>query len=425
MNAERFDVAVIGAGPAGSIAALTLARGGARVALLDRAEFPRDKACGDLVGPRGLQLIADAGIASPDGLHVGDMLVVGPTGRRVRLPSAAGATYPGYGTSVARTRFDAQLHAAALEAGAVALSARADSPVETDGRLDGFRTSAGFEVRADFVIGADGATSHVATTAGLVDRSRVLWGFAVRAYLDQRVELPVIVLFESRRWHAFPGYGWIFPTADGGANVGLGIATRANRPAGTGAVQMFPAFLSHLRTLGLIDPETPPPTRRLGGWLKMGVIGTTPGRDRTLLAGDAAGLVNPLQGEGIAQALQSGHDAAVAILQTPEDPVGTYRAKIARRHLPYASIAATAHAALVGRPIAVATLGRALTLPGVERTFAGGWAIFWNELLDGAPRAWPRTVAATATGVGRLLTAGSSTVRWHSAVLGEGREEPF
>ena len=80
MRRTRFDALVIGSGPAGSVAALVLARGGARVALVDKASFPRDKACGDMVGPRGVQLLADLGLPVPDGPRVGDMLVVGPDG---------------------------------------------------------------------------------------------------------------------------------------------------------------------------------------------------------------------------------------------------------------------------------------------------------------------------------------------------------
>src|SRR4051812_25146381 len=86
MPDRRFDALVIGAGPAGSVAALVLARGGARVALVDKARFPRDKACGDLVGPRGVQLLNDLAIEMRPTTTVDDMLVVGPTGRRVRLP---------------------------------------------------------------------------------------------------------------------------------------------------------------------------------------------------------------------------------------------------------------------------------------------------------------------------------------------------
>lgn len=403
---------IVGSGPAGSFAALTLARQGARVALLDKAGFPRDKACGDLVGPRGIQLLTDAGLSLPDGLNVGDMLVVGPTGRRVRLPSAEGSSYPDHGTTVTRVAFDALLHDAAIDAGAVPFIGRADVPLEIDGRLDGYRTDTEKELRSDFVIGADGATSHVASTAGLVETDKVLWGFAIRAYLDQPVELPVIVLWEPRRWRAFPGYGWIFPASDGGANVGLGVATLSNRSMGNGAVRLLPEFLDHLRALGLIDRRTPEPTRRLGGWLKMGMIGTTPGRDRTLLIGDAAGLVNPLQGEGIAQAMNSGKQAAEAILCSPGHCADLYRATLASAHLPYYQIAAAAHAALANRPFAVAALGRVITYPGITNALAGGWAIFWNELLDGAPQSRARYVAGVATDVGQRLTKRSQAARW-------------
>src|SRR3954466_13649894 len=96
MPDRRFDVLVLGAGPAGSVAALVLARGGARVALVDKARFPRAKACGDLVGPRGVQLLSELAIEVPPAATVGDMIVVGPTGRRVHLPCFPGRTYPGY-----------------------------------------------------------------------------------------------------------------------------------------------------------------------------------------------------------------------------------------------------------------------------------------------------------------------------------------
>jgi menaquinone-9 beta-reductase len=180
MNAGRFDALVVGSGPAGSIAATVLARGGARVALVDKAKFPRDKACGDLVGPRGVQLLSDLGIAVTGALKVDDMIVVGPTARRVRLPCYPGRTYPGHGFALRRVDFDAALRNAAVDAGAEALIDRAADPLWGDGGLEGFALSSGTEVRADIVIGADGASSRVATAANLVDPSRVLWGFAVR-----------------------------------------------------------------------------------------------------------------------------------------------------------------------------------------------------------------------------------------------------
>src|SRR5919206_1914291 len=114
----RFDVLVVGGGPAGSVAALVLARGGARVALVDKARFPRDKACGDLVGPRGVQVLRDLDLRLPGARPVGDMIVVGPTGRKVRLPCQPGLTYPGHGLAVPRAVLDQTLRQAAVAAGA-------------------------------------------------------------------------------------------------------------------------------------------------------------------------------------------------------------------------------------------------------------------------------------------------------------------
>ena len=403
MRSARVDVLVIGSGPAGSVAALVLARAGARVTLVDKASLPRDKACGDMVGPRGLQVLADLGLPLPDGPHVGDMLVIGPTGRRVRMPSAEGLTYPGHGTAATRTVFDAMLHDAAVEAGATSVRARAVEPIGVGGQVDGYRLDTGEELRADFVIGADGATSGVAAAAGLVEARQVLWGFAIRTYLPQEVDLAAIVMWEPTPWRAFPGYGWVFPGAEGGANMGLGIATGPDRQAGTKAVRALPDFLAHLRTVGLL--ERGPPARlpaRLGGWLKMGMVGTTPAGGRVLLVGDAAGLINPLQGEGIAQAMRSGQLAAETLLSGPGQAAARYTSALVSEHLPYQKITAALQAALVGRPRAVAGVARLLTAAAAGGdALAGGWAVFWNELLDGAPPGRHRSVATAFTRFGR------------------------
>ncbi len=415
---SRFDVIVVGGGPAGSIAALVLARGGARVALVDKAKFPRDKACGDIVGPRGLQVLADLGVPTPIGREVGEIVVVGPTGRRALLPCGQGLTYPGHGTAVTRTVFDSMLHDIAVDAGATAVQGQAVEPLESEGRIDGFRTSAGTDLRADFVIGADGATSRVAGAAGMVDAKRVLWGFAVRTYLPQVVDLPAILFWESARWQGFPGYGWVFPGATGGANVGLGLGTVADRRAGAKVQQALPRFLQHLVEAGLLNSvSTSMPSRRLGGWLKMGMVGTIPAAGRVLLVGDAAGLVNPLQGEGISQAMASGRCAAEALLGEPGGAVERYLAKLAVDHLPYHRITAALQGWLVGRPRAIAAVARLIVTAGRSDSISGGWSVFWNELLDGAPPGRHRSVAAMFSQLGEMMTAHTSTARWFDATI--------
>lgn len=416
---DRFDVVVVGSGPAGSITALVLARGGARVALVDKVGFPRDKACGDLVGPRGVQLLDELGVDIPGSVPVGDMLVVGPT-RSVRLPCQAGLDYPDHGFAVPRHRFDQTLHEAAVDAGAQPFYGRAAHPVDGAAGLGGFSLSTGETLHADVIVGADGATSQVATSAGLVAPERVLWGFAVRTYLDAPVDLPQIILWESAPRRAFPGYGWVFPGPDGRANLGLGCGVLADRAAGALTTRQWPQFVRDLTQRGVLPCSAAPDGPVLGGWLKLGMVGTNPASGNVMLVGDAAGLVNPLQGEGIAQAMGSGRAAAQAVLADPAHAAARYRGYLASRYAPYQSVTAPLHAALLPRPAVVSAVARTITAPGVGRLVAGGWSIFWNDLLDGAAPSSSRVVARVATRIAHVVTARGRTRRWFRDTLDRG-----
>jgi flavin-dependent dehydrogenase len=388
--------------------------------MIDKAAFPRDKACGDVVGPRAVGLLSQMGVPVPESLPVGDILVSGPSGRFVRMYCLAGVDYPPHGLVSRRIDFDAALRDSATGRGAEPLEGQVVS-IEEDRNVTTVVTTEGLRIEAGAVIGADGATSRVAETQGLVDRSKVQWGFAVRTYLEVDIALPTIVLFEQSPWSAVTGYGWVFPSAGGGCNAGVGIGTLSERK-GADAVKLLQPFLDHVTRLGLFYDEVRGPGRVLGGWLKMGMVGTVPGRGTTLLVGDAAGLVNPLQGEGIAQALASGRAAARSILEHPGDPSAPYRAELARTHLPYHRIASVLQQVMVSHPKAISAVGRVLTAPGIGRALAQPWGLYWNELLEGAPRTLARSMAVIAESVGRAATTRTTTNKWFEEVYGPGSQ---
>jgi menaquinone-9 beta-reductase len=419
--AERpFDAVVVGAGPAGSIAALVLARGGARVALVDKASFPRDKACGDLVGPRGVQVLAELGVRIPDAGQGSDLLAVGPSGRSSKLPAFPGRSYADHGVVVPRLVFDSALREAAVAAGAVPVQARITAvDADGDGIVRAVVASDGRRLAADVVIGADGALSPLARLAGMLDPDTALWGFAIRAYLPAEVPLPLLVLLDASPWRIYPGYGWLFPGADGQANVGIGVGlgtTRRQAPL-RGDLARFCALLAERGDIG--PGVTPGPVT--GGWLRMGGTGTPPAAGNVLLVGDAAGLINPLQGEGIAPGMVSARLAAEVVLAHPAGPGPAYAEALAAAFGGYMPGAAALQDALLRRPRAASAGIRLLTAPGVRRLMAGTWSLYWNGLVDGAqprPSAWSAGVVQRVAGLLAARMAGRSSGPRAAAVTG-------
>jgi menaquinone-9 beta-reductase len=396
--AARWDAVVAGAGPAGSVAALVLARAGARVALADKAAFPRDKACGDLIGPRGVRLLEELGVRVPDAGTGSDLLVAGPSRRRARLPAFGGRTYADHGVVAPRLAFDAALRDAAIAAGATPVRARI-SAAETGpgGALRALVASDGTRLAGDFVIGADGALSKVATLAGLLDPAAALWGFAIRGYLPAHVPLPLLLLLDARPWHIYPGYGWLFPGADGQANVGIGVGLGRRR----GATPLRPdldRLCALLRRQGDLGPDARPGPV-MGGWLRMGGTGTPPAAGHVLLVGDAAGLVNPLQGEGIAPGMVSARAAAEAIIADPGRAGRRYTDALHALMHTYMAGAAALQEAMLERPRLTSAGLRLLTAPPLRGLVAGTWSLYWNGLVDGAT---PRPAARGAALVQRL-----------------------
>jgi geranylgeranyl reductase family protein len=299
---ERFDVLVVGAGPAGSATAMHLARGGARVLLADKARFPRDKPCGGGLTGRALRW-APCDV-SPVVEHEVDRFVV-RAGYRARCMRESAKPLI---RMTQRRRLDAFLAERAAEEGAELRdgSAVADLRLET---TDATARVGDVSVRASFVVGADGANGVVARSAGLGDG--VLNGVALEgnvpwSKLEQRpyaetawVELGVVP----------GGYGWVFPKGEH-ANLGVG-----------GWLEQGPRLRTHLARLARehgVGPEELSDVR--GHRLPMRRLGTRASAGRVLLVGDAAGLVDPLSGDGIYEAWVSARLAADAILAgSPEE----------------------------------------------------------------------------------------------------------
>jgi len=298
---ERFDVLVAGAGPAGSATAIHLARAGASVLLVDRAEFPRDKPCGGGLTGRALRFIPCA--VDPVVEHVVDRLVV-RAGYARKVTRTSGERLI---DMTQRRRLDLHLAEQAVAAGAQFHDGVAVTGIEVDG--EGVSACvAGWRVRASFLVGADGANGVVAKAAGLGEgivrgvalEGNVPWGELDRSGYARTawVELGIVP----------GGYGWVFPKGDH-ANLGVG-----------GWLSEGPSLRAHLERLAKahhVDPSALENVR--GHRLPMRELGAPAARGRVLLVGDAAGLVDPLSGDGMYEGFVSARLAAEAILAgTPE-----------------------------------------------------------------------------------------------------------
>jgi menaquinone-9 beta-reductase len=322
---EEADVIVVGAGPAGSSAAYHLARSGLDVLLLEKAEFPREKVCGDGLTPRAVHQLIRMGI-DIDGpgwtRSRGMRWIAGRHSAVIEWPALG--RYPDFGLSRSRHDFDDILARHAAGAGArLRTGVKVTGPVtDRTGRITGVEAQAGpdrrpVSYRSQVVVAADGASARLALAMGRDRDPRNPVATAARRYYrsPQRSQEEYLELWADLRVpgsnHFLPGYGWIFPMGDGRVNVGLGALPHAKHGSADLRATLD-AWLARVPAAWGLTEENAE-GRVLSAALPLGFNRHPQYARGMLLVGDSGGMVSPWNGEGIAQALEAGEVAADSV----------------------------------------------------------------------------------------------------------------
>jgi len=317
---ESHDVLVIGGGPAGSSTAYWLAEAGHDVAFVERKTFPREKTCGDGLTPRAVKQLDDMGLTHRlADFHKFTGLRACAHGRTLELEWPKHPIYPSHGYVVRRCELDTFVAENAVKSGATMhQGTEAVAPIVERGLVTGAivkdkERGEEREIRAQYVVVADGANSRFGRSLGTARRRNYPQGMAIRGYFESPLHadpwIESALDVRDRKGNSMPGYGWIFPLGDGQINVGIGLLSTFRDWKSVNTTNIMNEFVATAPEYWGISPETATsvPT---GGRLPMGgsihpKVGPT-----WLVVGDAAGSVNPFNGEGIDYAYETGRMAA-------------------------------------------------------------------------------------------------------------------
>lgn len=314
------DVLVVGGGPAGSAAACWLAEAGHDVAVVERKTFPREKTCGDGLTPRAVKQLTDLGLGPRLAeFHRYDGLRAVAHGISLELRWPEHPVYPRHGYVVRRRDLDAMVAERAVKAGArLHQGTEAVAPLLDDGLVTGAvvrdKESGGTrEIRARYVVIADGANSRFGRALGTWRNRSYPQGMAIRGYFESPIsDTPWIesaLDVRDRAGRSLPGYGWIFPLGDGHINVGIGLLSTFRDFKSVNTTHIMNEFAATAPAHWGISPEAAvsAPT---GGRLPMGGSVNPKVGPTWVVVGDAAGSINPFNGEGIDYAYETGRLAA-------------------------------------------------------------------------------------------------------------------
>lgn len=326
MTSTNVDLLVVGAGPAGAAAAIRAARGGAKVVVFDKAPYGRDKVCGDGLTPRAIAAMQELNLDFSDAHHiVGLRMIANSTVRELDWPS--GGRFPNHGAVWPRRKLDAALIDAATEAGAEVIWETEALPIIEGERVVGV-TTGDKTWKAPMTVIAAGAPGKIAKMLGTERVEDEPFGLAIRAYVpsprhsDQHLE--ACLTLKDEHGTAVPGYGWMFPAGDGTVNIGAGALSTMKGFKKLNLNKLLDSYRDMIRDEWDLGDYVERPrawrlpmsaNRRHGtGWVAIG---------------DAAGLINPMNGEGIDYGLESGILAADLFLDNPVTAPARYDLAVA------------------------------------------------------------------------------------------------
>jgi geranylgeranyl reductase family protein len=320
MSAIRTDILVVGGGPAGSAAAYWLASAGHSVVVAEKKVFPREKTCGDGLTPRAVHQLDEMGLTDKlTQYHRFEGLRAIAHGRTIEMQWPSHPVFPSHGYVVRRRDLDEFVADNAAEAGATILAGHeATAPILRDGLVRGatlLRKSDGetVEVEARYVVIADGANSRFGRALGTARNRSYPQGIAIRGYFESPMHadpwIESALDVRDRNGNSMPGYGWVFPVGDGTINVGIGLLSTFRDYKSVNTTHLMDEWAHTLPEHWGIDADSPiaPAT---GGRLPMaGSVNPKVG-PTWIVVGDAAGSINPFNGEGIDYAYETGRMAA-------------------------------------------------------------------------------------------------------------------
>ncbi len=319
----EYDVIISGGGPAGATAAYYLSRFDVNVLVLDKSSFPREKVCGDGIAPRAVRNLYRMGLRERlDGrfnkFHGFRFAGAGRSMVETMIPPTP--RFPDHGYIIRRSDFDKILIDYARENGAeVRENCRVTGPLVEGGRVVGVRAvrdGSEFEVCAPVVVGADGPHSTLGKKMGLLVNDPLYLGVSIRQYFEGVEGIgDYLEVYPDRA--VSPGSGWVFPVnRDGLANVGVGAMLYHIRRDGIDLHEFFDVLINQTPFVAPKMRNARPVSPLRGALLRVGLGGSLVECPGMILIGDAASMTNPVSGEGITYALETGEMAAQHILDS-------------------------------------------------------------------------------------------------------------